>query len=316
MRPLPAAVAFCAALVPAGRAAAGACCMSASAIDVGRLRMEESLAAGLRTTVSSELGQWSEDWDWEAHDEDSGVVVWRSEAWVLARVTDRLSVSGRLPALVTRRSWQEYVPDSGGAAGYRPATDSGGGLADAQLGVRWGLPPVTPWPLVALSFGATVPTGTSISALPRSVMASDATARGVWALGASLSLEKVLLPWFVRLSAGGAVPLTERAATATHHRTRFGLGWNASLAAGRELVDGLVVSAAAAVAGERALSYDGRVVPDSWRLEPTVTAALSWRLGEAWSLQGAASGAPLLDGFGHTAFGRVSGTLGVRYGWT
>jgi len=286
----------------APQAGAAPCCMSATAFGTGRLLIWEDLAVGLRTSVAGGLGQWDGDGDWHpyvGYDE----LEWRSEIWGMGALSRRASVFARLPFVATRRA-------AGDLDGF------GGGLADVSAGLRYELLTIGEYvelPAIALTLSVTAPTGRATwgAATPLGV---DVTGRGAWALGAGVSVEHTELPWFVRFDLGVTVPLPAARPDLGGVDQRFGPELATDVAGGVELTDGVVTSLVARLTWAGEIVLDGRSVADSGRLDVGLGAALSWRFDPHWTLQLAVDTGLFADGLGDNQAGRVTGTVGLRYG--
>lgn len=280
-------------LVP-GAAAASACCLSTSAFGTGRLAVWEDLAVGFSSSLGDAAGDWSERGTWRAYG-DYLDREWRLSAWGIYRLAEHLEISGRVPWVITER-----------AAGS--IDDSGNGLGDLSLGARWDLLPlgsIEGIPGVALTFGATLPTGRTADE-SETILGADATGRGAWALTAGVSLEKTWDPFFVRLDAAGTYWLPSAG-------QRFGPGLDLLLGGGMELVPGLVASAGPRLSLEGARHDAGREVVGSAARELGLGANLAWSIGDHLTLQGGVETAPPVDGLGQNRAQRTTATLGLRW---
>ncbi|TNF24863.1 MAG: hypothetical protein EP329_24050 [Deltaproteobacteria bacterium] len=302
MRALPVAFAALASLAAlASRAEAAPCCMSATAFGTGRLLIWEDAAVGLRTSLARGLGQWDGDGQWRPYD-GYDELEWRSELWGMAALSRRASLFARAPFVATRRH-----------AGALDGFD--GGLADVSAGLRYeilSIGEVLELPAIAVTVSVTAPTGrpTWDAATPLGV---DVTGRGAWALGAGLSLEHTAMPWFVRVDVGATVPLpAERPDLGVDQR--FGPELVTDVAGGVELTEGLVTSLVARLTWASEIVLDGASVDGSGRLDVGLGAALSWRFAYHWTLQLAVDTGLFVDGLGDNQPGRLTGTLGLRYG--
>ena len=293
-----------AALVVAPKdAQASACCMSAATTGVGRLKSWETVAIGSTLTWRHGIGAWSGDGDYDGLGEalaDDLVAT----LWGLVRVHPQGSVWLRVPTQLGLRGGQ-------GSAGTLRTNAIG--VGDLDVGLRWAWIEVGDGnPAVASSLGVTTPTGRA-PVDSRDPLAADVSGRGAWAISFVTTVERTHMPWFLRGSLGAAVSLPAWRADAEVWQ-RFGPSVTASLAAGRQLRSGLVASAMVTGTWEAALRRDGVAVPKSSALLTTATLALSWQIGEAWTLQAAAGASPPAAGFGRNRDAQVTTTLGLRYG--
>lgn len=299
LRPL--LVTLLAALVLPTRAEAAPCCMSATAFGIGRLLIWEDFALGLRTSLAPGLGDWDGDgqWDsWSGYSETE----WRSELWAMAGIDRRASAFVRLPAVMLTRS--------------APGTsDTGGGLSDLSLGLRYELLSIgelLELPAIALTVAVLAPTGRATEE-SRSPLGADVTGRGAWVISAGLSFELTRLPWFLRLDAGVSVPLPQEREDLGLDQ-RLGVSLDFSLAGGLEVAPQVVVSLSPHLSWTDDTRLDEEVVANTSRLEMGVAVAGSWRFDPHWTLQAAFDTPLMFDDLGKNQTGRLMTTLGIRYG--
>lgn len=283
------------------RAAAAPCCMSATAFGMGRLAIWEDFALGLRTSLSPSLGAWDAAGHWSSYD-DYADLEWRSELWALVAIDRRLSVFARLPAVATHRS--------AGAL-----SDLGGGVGDLSFGGRYELlsiGEVAELPAIALTLSVLAPTGRA-TADAETPLGVDVTGRGAWVLSAGLSLEVTRLPWFVRLDLGLTVPLPARRDDLGLSQ-RLGPSFDLGLSGGVEVAPRVVVSLASHLMLSSDNILDGASVPHSDRFELGLGPALSWGFAWSWTLQAGLDTNLFAADLGRNVPGRVTTTLGLRYG--
>lgn len=290
------------------RARAAACCLSATATGTGRLLIWERFAIGLRTSYVAGIGSWSTRGEFRTYGADYAEHDWRSELWTLVGVHRRVSLFGRLPWAMNARS----AGNLGSAVG--------GGVGDVQLGTRIEAIAIGEYarvPALAVRVGVTAPSGRSTDAAMKAgddPLGTSVTGRGAWVLAAGLTSEITRAPWFVQLDADVIVPLPSTRADLNRVQ-RFGPGIAAAVTAGRELKDGLVLSAYARVLWESDVTIAGRTVDDSARLDTGLGLALSWRFDPHWTLQAGVDSGLFVDALGDNQPGRVTTTLGLRYGY-
>ena len=304
-RARPVAVGLVAAIacLSGARAEASPCCVSATAHGVGRLLMWEDWAVGMRTSMALGVGGWDTAGDFRAFGDTYAEQEWRQELWTLVGLVRRVELHARVPAVLTHRR-----------AGS--ASETGGGLGDVQAGLRYeivpfgGPPPVSG---VATTLAVVAPTGRPLFSAHRP-LGTDATGRGAWVVVAALALEQTRMPWFVQLEIGASLPLPmERGDLEVVQR--FGPGLQIAPIGGVEVVPGsVVVSLTGYLSWEAPLTLDGRTVADSSHLDTGLGAAASWRVLPHWTLQVSAATGLFLDGLGANQPGRVTATVGVRYG--
>jgi hypothetical protein len=290
------------ALTATAPARAAACCMSATATGVGRLLVWEEFAVGLSSSMAYGMGRWTADGEWRPYSEDYTDIEWRTQLWGMFRLSEKWFVYGQLPFLMNQRSSGDLQ-------------DLDGGLADVQAGVRYEvlqIGEILELPAIALTGAVTAPTGRHL-ADAEGALASDATGRGAWVLSAGLSLEKTLLPWYVRLDMSASLPL---AATRSDLGVsqQYGLSGEVALMGGLEVADNVVVSVFGRYAQEGALSLDQELITNSGQSGASVGSAVSWRLTPHWTVQGGVETGLFVDGLGDNQPGRVTTTLGLRYG--
>lgn len=295
------ALAVCLAPPPARGAA---CCLSAGVFGIGRLVIWEELAVGTSFSLGQGMGLWDERTRWrgfgEAYDETLGV----ADVYGLLRLGERLQAFARVPWLFTVRGAQD-------------SSEFGHGLGDLQAGLRFEAISIGEYlelPALALTASIMAPTGRR----PESVstrLGTGTSGRGVWLFSLALSLEYAILPWFVRLDFGGSVSLPFTREDLGLVQT-YGPALQLGLFVGRELVPDTWVLAIGLVE-EWELPYwlDGALVPDSSARSPTFSVSSSWQLDPNWMLQASALWNPPLDELGKNRFGRLGGTIGVRYGY-
>ena len=290
------------ALAPTSPAAAAACCVSATQ-GAGRLLIWEELAVGITTGTAFGVGYWDENADWHGYG-DFAEIEWRSEIWAWVALGERTSAFLGLPAMLT----------------YREAVDVhglGGGLADIQLAFRYELLAIgelLELPAVAIIASVLAPTGRSMQDATAS-LGADTTGRGAWVLSLGTSIEKTRLPFFLQLNLSTSLPLpAERSDLGVSQR--FGPGLQSSLAGGIEAVpDELVLSLVGRFAWEAPLSIDGSSVDNSSRRDLGAGLAISWRFDPHWTVQAAADLGLFVDGLGDNQPGRITTTIGLRYGY-
>ena len=299
LAPLALALALAATAPAVARGAA--CCMSATAFGTGRLLIWEEFAVGLRTTFAESLGAWDPDGTWRPYD-TFDEREWRTELWGLAALSRRASVFARMPWVMTARATSTL-------------DDFGGGPGDLSAGLRYELLTIGEYaelPAIALTLSVTAPTGraTHDAETPLGV---DVTDRGSWALAAGVSFEHTALPAYARLDLGLTVPLPfERPDLG--ETQRYGPELVAALAGGLELSADVVLSLVARCAWQAPLTLAGATVDDSERLDLGLGLAASWRFDPHWTLQLGLDTALFADDLGENQPGRLSGTLGLRYG--
>lgn len=285
-------------------AQAAACCLSASVFGIGRLAIWESAAFGWMTLGGHDTGRWDKQGTFRAFPNSYRQDEIRSEVWGIARLHERVQVFGRVP-------WVAGIREADGMGRH-----IGGGVGDLQAGARWdGLlaGEYKGWPAIALTATAAAPTSTRAEQATDPLGAST-TGRGAWVGGLALAIEKAVLPWFVRVDLGATAPLGfERADL--HAVQRYGMGWQAGLSGGRELVaDRVVLGAQVVLDSEAPYRIDGVEEPDSGTRGLNAGLSLSWRLADVWTVTGSAA-SDVASGWAsaRNRTERWSATVGVRY---
>lgn len=285
-----------------GRAAAAACCTSATSFGVGRLLAWEDAAAGVRVGHSRSLGAWDGAGRRRGDGISDGLTT--VEPWAIVRLAPRLQLQARAPVAVNDRQ----------GGGRRQAA---GGLGDVGAGLRIEL--LSPGeyaglPAVAFTVSGVAPTGRRVERT-RGPLFAGATGRGAWGGSLAAEVEQARMPWFVRLEAGLTVLAPFRRADGGA-RQQDGPLAQVALGAGLELVPEEWV-AALALQGEWEAAHrvDGAVVHGSDARAATWAASASWRASPRWTLVGTLAGPVWLDGGGKHRDGRLGFTLGVRHGF-
>ncbi len=282
---------------------AAACCLSSSAFGAGRLASWETFAVVVNTSGSPVLGRWDETAAWRANAPGYSEAEWRAQLTGLVALHPRWQVNGRLPVVLTQKA-------AGGLS------ETGAGLGDSQLGVRF--EPVFQGeydflPEFAVTAGVTIPSGRTTSA-SGTILGSDVTGRGAWALSTSLTAELARSIWFVQAGVGFAYSLPMAGYTPGSTQ-RFGLGWQGTVAGGVEARRGLVLSLVTRFGYEGPLTVDGAEVPGSTAYDFGLGPAVAYKLGDHWTLQGAVDVGVFASGLGENRQGRFTGSVGARYAY-
>ncbi|MCO4764201.1 MAG: hypothetical protein KC502_22000 [Myxococcales bacterium] len=301
------AIALCTLLaVLPSEALAGACCMSSSVYGVGRLKDWENAAGGSSLSWLHTTGAWDQAGRYAGLGATQSDDM-RAQVWAMARFHARGTAWVRAPLQLGFRS------AAGTSGELRSQALSAG---DMDLGARWAFVEVgeeAGQTAIASSLGLTVPSGRT-TAESRDPLGADVAGRGGFALTLSTALERTWMPWFVRGTVAGSLPLPfEREDTGVWQR--FGPSVTISGTAGRELWSGTVLSATLQGTWEGSLVSGATAVPDSRALLINGLLAMSHQIGGEWTLQLAASAAPPVAGWGVNRPLVVSTVLGVRYGY-
>lgn len=298
------ALAVLAALGMPAQGQAAACCMSAAAWGSGRLLAWESAALGSELSFGSALGRWDASGRWSSLDAEHGEREGRAILWGMARLGPEVSAHLRLPVVAFwRRAGSLH--------------ESGGGLGDLDAGVRWqllGIGEVLELPALALTLGVVAPSGTPVEE-SAGTLEAGATGRGAWALGLAVELEKTRMPWYLRLNLGVTVPLPRRV-DALEVDQRHGPALTAVLSGGRQLVEGLVLSAIVTATLEADGALDGAAVADSGAAEGSAALALSLKISDDLTLQSRVESALPWPRLGANRTGLWRAAAGLRWGYT
>lgn len=290
-------------VMPARDAHSAACCMSATSVGIGRLMIWEKFALGLRTTVFGGLGRWDTKQQWLPYGDGYKELEWRSAFWGIVRLSRKASLFGRLP-------WVLNVKEAGTHKGW------GGGFADTQLGLRYELLSIGELlhvPAIALTFAINAPLGTPTHKAS-TPLGTEVTGRGAWVLSAGMVLEKTMMPWYVRLSLGVQVPLPMwREGLEVYQR--FGVLVESALVGGVEIVEGLVLSLILRLGWEDDIRHNEENLPNTGRLDIGAALTLAWQFHAHWSVVIGVDTGVFVSGFGDNLPGRLSGNVGLRYGF-
>lgn len=294
-------LAVASALLPRA-ATAAACCMSASAFGVGRLRIWEDYAFGLQLGTARSLGQWDEAGNLRRNASDFSDGLNRLEPWAIVRLHERVQVQAWVPVILNDRR-------SGGE------TQLAGGLGDVGAAARFEVVSLGEYaglPGLAFTVGAVAPTGRRPEETSPPLFAGT-TGRGAWG-SLALETEYASLPWFVRLDAGITAYLPFRRPD-TGASQQYAPAFQAALSAGNEILpEKLVVAAAVSGEWEGSLSLDGAEVPSSKAYSVSLAGSLSWLVDPHWTLVANVTNNVWPDGAGVNRDARIGFTLGVRYG--
>jgi hypothetical protein len=135
----------------------------------------------------------------------------------------------------------------------------------------------------------------------------DVTGRGQLIVAASAIAEWTSVPWYGRASVGGRVGIRESAGW------RDGIGVDIELAAGRELVDAVVMSAVLSWHANASRSYRGAAISGSEAQSARAGLALAWKFARGWSLRGQANVAPPFARLGRNQDIDVAVGAGLRF---
>ena len=297
-----AALAVASVLLPRA-ASAAACCLSATAFGVGRLRIWEDYAIGVQLGTARSLGQWDQAGKLRRNASGYSDGLSRFEPWAIVRLHERVQVQAWIPVLLNDRA--------GGGE-----TQLAGGLGDVGAAARFEIVSLGEYaglPAFAVTLGAVAPTGRRPEQTSPPLLAGT-TGRGAWAGSLALETEYAWLPWFVRLDAGITASLPFRRSD-TGASQQYGPLLQAALSAGNEIVpEKLVVAVAVSGEWERALSLDGAEVPRSNAYSYSLAGSLSWLVDPHWTLVANVTNDVWPDGAGMNRDARIGFTMGVRYG--
>lgn len=283
-------------------ARASVCCMTAGLFGVGRLALWEQAAAGLRTTGAETLGTWNADGVWTPSPAGWVDRELRLDAYALLRLTDRSQIHVLVPTLENLRGSDGDVV-------------AGGGLGDLELGVRYELLNVgerAPLPAVGLTISALLPT----SVRPEEAAARldvDATGRGAPGLAGSINLEQAFGKAFARLDLGGTLYAPFVRVDLRQHQ-RYGPTLAAVASGGGTVLDGVLLGATLGVAHDLPVIIGKEEQEASSATSATAGLLASWTIDPHWTLLASAASGLFVDALGQNRPGRMTASLGVRYG--
>lgn len=279
-----------------------ACCISASSVGVGRLKLWEDMALGVRASYAYGLGSWNQEAAWVAHGDDYTEDVLRSEFWAIVRLDRRASAQVLLPVVWTRRGLGAGVSMDGGVGDLK----LGGRYEAIRIGERQGVPGV------ALAFGASLPTGRAPERA-QTTLATDVTSRGAAALSVGVSVEHTWAPLYLRGDLGLSIPLPFRRQDLDVAQW-LGLGVDGTVAVGVQISPAVVLSLLGHARWRSPIVLDGVPLDRSEQLSLSAGVTSSFRFDNHWSVQLSVDSGFFVDGVGQNVPGAVTGTLGLRYG--
>jgi hypothetical protein len=298
-----AAAALALALAPARLARAAPCCISATSFGVGRLLIWEDFAVGVQLGHTRYLGEYDASGALRLHPAGYHEGLSQLQPWAIVRVNKRVQVEGWVPLLLNDRT----------SDGTRQIA---GGLGDVGAAGRFeliGIGEVLGFPSLAVTLGATAPTGRRVEQTSPPLFAGT-TGRGAWAGSIAVESEYARMPWFMRLDAGASfsLPFTR---PDTGQRQLYGPVGRVGLSAGREIVRDVAVLALAATSEiEGSTRLDGAVAPSSVAYSLSLAASLSWRVGDHWTLVGGLNNSVWPSHFAKNRDAQIGLTFGARYG--
>lgn len=299
MRHLPLlAAAFLLVAAPA-TARAAACCLSTSAFGTGRLAVWEEAAVGANLAYSTSTGLFDSEGAWKSY-RDYAERETRLIGFGLFRLAPTLEAGARFP-------WVFGSREAGGRG------EAGNGPGDLALSLRWQaieLGEFAGIPGIALTAGATLPTGRSM-AETRRLLGADVTGLGYTVLSAGLSVERAHDPFFVRLDAAALLPL---AYESDGVRYRRGPGIEVLVGGGADVGRGVVLALTPRIRWDSDGFRDGERLPDSSTLELALGASAAWQFDPHWTLQASFESGIPADGFGRSRPLFTSGSIGIRHG--
>ncbi|MBI1949356.1 MAG: hypothetical protein HYS27_26955 [Deltaproteobacteria bacterium] len=276
--------------------------MTSGLFGVGRLALWEQSAVGLRATGAGTLGAWDADGSWRPSPAGYQDDELRVDVTALLRLWQRGQIYALAPVVTNRR-------------GHGDDLGTAGGLGDLELGVRYELLETGehPWlPALGVTASALLPTAVR----PEEAQAPwgvDATGRGAPGVGAAVSAEQLFGRLFARLD-GGAVLYAPFVRSDLRQAQRFGPSVAAAASIGGLAVDALVLGATVGVVHDRPLTLGQDEVPASAATLASAGLFASYTLWGHWTLVASTSSGLFLDGLGQNRPGRVTASLGVRYG--
>jgi hypothetical protein len=240
----PALAALLAVTAVGAPARAQPCCAGASALSPGRLALHEDALAGFGAKVTLGLGSFDGERRFKGTPSGSTELGLEQDLFWTVRVLKHAQVSLLLPFVETYRR----TPSQ---------SDAGGGLGDAQMGLRYDV--LQPGshrivPGIAALANLTFPTGRTPEAAG-SPLATDATGAGTYQGSLGLALEKPFARDFFVVVTGSLTLHGARTVEGLHaHR---GVAFVASGAGGMSFDSSLVLALGLAYTSELAGSVDG-----------------------------------------------------------
>lgn len=252
----------------APRAFAQACCTGGAAYAPTRLALHEDWLAGVVARATDQRGTFDAAGSYAATPGGHSELGLEQDLVATGRVLDRGQVGLLVPFVETRR----LAP---------PLAETGGGLGDVSLSLRWDFlragESVTV-PGVALVGAVTAPSGRSPESA-RFPLGSDATGTGAWQGAVGASVEQV----FGRVSMNATAILTAAAARTVGGRSvRLGPQGELFLSGAYSFPSGLATGLTLGGLRSGAVSVDGAARPGTGRSLATVSAIAAIPLSDTW----------------------------------
>lgn len=282
-------------------ARAAACCGSGHGVGQW-LGDSERAAASFAIRASDRFGSWTSDRDFVRpapgnYDRELGAEV----GW-MTRAGRRLQLGVTVPLLATFRR-------------LGASESSGGGAGDVRIAGRYEVleSGMAAWaPSVALTLGATLPTGRSASS-SGDALGADVTGLGAAELRPGIGVEK---SWdgfhaTVTASVGFRTPFY----TASGDEVRLSPRLSLLAAAGPTWTWGLSLALGGIYEREAGARIGGRASPDATRERAALLAVLAYDINSRWTAIGAVQAELPIAGLGRNEVAAVVPSVGVRYVW-
>jgi hypothetical protein len=299
--PIGAALAFALVVSPAASARAAACCGSGHGVGQW-LGASERAAASVAVRASDRFGSWTSERDFKLspsgdYDRELGAEV----GW-MARAGRRLQLGVSVPMLATFRRLGDTESSGGGAGDVRAAAR----LEVLESGAAaWA-------PSVALTLGATLPTGRSSSA-SGDALGADVTGLGAGELRPGLGIEKAWRGFQATFAA--SVGFRTPFYTASGEEVRLAPRLQLLAAAGPTWGSGVSLALGGTYEREAGATFGGRVSPGTTRERAALLAVLAYDINARWTAIGSLQADIPIAGLGRNEIAAVAPSAGVRYVW-
>lgn len=265
---------------------AAACCTSAAAFGVGRLRLWEEWAMGATFSQKSIIGSFNSEHTFEANTAGFGSQL------------DQWALWGLIPIAPWLQGWME-IPLGIQTTTTPTSQEQEVGLLAPSLGIRHQLIPLGAYLYIpGLSWALTL--SPPLSTLPSKK--HPASLLDLWLFGVAIGLEETWYPWYLQVNVATQIP-TKKASQ--EEAMWFGPSLYGNTALGVELFSTFVFSLIPSVNWH---SFTGGY-------QTALSFACAWQANPHWILQFALSRDITLPGAGFQTLSSLSGQLGIRYGY-
>lgn len=297
---LSASGALLACLLAARNGAAQACCAGSGVVTPGRLAMADWLLVGAQVHARRALGNFNDDGRFAAPPAQTEDVELGQDVFSTVRVLRRGQVSLLVPLLETYRK----VPVQ---------SETGGGLGDINLGLRWDFHDAgdSAVPGIAVLGGVTFPTGTAPESATKP-LATDATGVGAFQGTLGLALEQIWGPWLVSASGRVAKRLPK---STLGIDSELGAQWTTLGSGAYVFKSGAALAAFVSYTWEGSATVNGVEAPASARRGGLLGISGMLPIAESWRLQSSITSALPVSGLGRNEPALSSLTIGVIKSW-